>query len=73
MLRDMSTLKKKNNQSPLSCYQCDFSRCYMRKTDKNKERYKSKYDCRINGNEIPNKFTILIPKWCPKGYKNLYD
>lgn len=45
----------------------------MRKTDKNKERYKSKYVCRINGNEIPNKFTILIPKWCPKGYKNLYD
>lgn len=38
-----------------------------------KNRYKSHYVCSITHNEIPRKFTVLIPKWCPKGYKNIFD
>lgn len=62
---------KDRENIPVNCHQCDHSRCYMREIGKN--RFRSQYVCSITHNEIPSKLTILIPKWCPKGYKNLYD
>ena len=56
---------------PISCYKCEHMKCYMKEVGKH--HYKSQYVCGINNNELPSKLTILIPKWCPEGYENLFN
>lgn len=63
--------RKKKKVGPVSCYQCEHVRCYMKKVGKH--HFRSQYVCTMTNNELPSKFTILIPKWCPKGYKNLFE
>jgi hypothetical protein len=64
----------KFDPTPVTCRQCKYHRVYMRKvkSKKIKNWFISQYVCTLCNNDIPEGVTDLIPKWCPKGYKNIY-
>lgn len=62
--------KIKKSDDPVSCKQCDFHHAYMKKIGHN--HFQSQYVCtKRNNNMIPK--GVLIPKWCPEGYEDLFS
>ena len=62
----------KFDSTPVSCSQCKYSRSYMKRIAPN--HLVGHMMCKKCNNQIPmNNPLILIPKWCPCGYKNLFD
>lgn len=76
----MGRKKKKNKKekgkikfdpTPVCCSQCEYSESYMKKMSEN--HYVGHLMCKKCNNQIPMKPFVLIPKWCPMGYINLFD
>jgi len=63
--------RKSSSSDPIQCTACKECEGSMKEIAPN--HHVSRYVCRLTNNEVPMKPFILIPKWCPKGYKNLFD
>jgi len=72
MSRKRKDKKRKGaDDDPIQCTDCPFCECQMKEIAKN--HVCSHYVCSLTGNDVPQQFSTLIPKWCPKGYENLFD
>jgi hypothetical protein len=63
--------KREDSKEPISCRECEFNTCDMRQMGKNS--FKSQYICKLAHKPLSSNPMILIPEWCPKGYKNIYN